>query len=307
MDRFCSHCGTKADSDHLFCAVCGAKLADAVANTDAAQSSEAQPAVNTGIGVEQETYKDQGPFVPDNIERVPEAEIKDYVGKNNQGFYQKFVKFSMGGKANWNWPVFILTLIGLPFVWFFYRKMYKVGAVVLAAWLALTIGSGAVMGGILNSISAPIDDMVQETVAIAKDLGMYDSEYVDDSVMSEYEYRTEAIIEEYMEDVLEIAESGEVSGLGFLSQLISYIELAMLIVLPMFADFLYYKKAMKDLHTLNANGFPNALEVKAKGGTSVGLAVLTVIVGIIVPIAVMVAVFAPFVMDVFNTFYNAFN
>ncbi len=305
MERYCMHCGAKADSDHLFCAVCGAKLTDAAVHADVAQTSEAQPAVNTGVGVEQGGYNSLNTFAPDNIEGIPEAEIKDYLDKNNQSFYQKFQKFSLGGKANWNWPVFILTLIGLPFVWFFYRKMYKVGAIVLAAWLALTVGGGAVTGSIINSMQGSIDNMIKEMVAVAEDLGMYESDYVDDSVMSEYEYRTEAITEKYMNEVIEIAESGEVSGLGFLSQLMSYIDLAMLIVLPMFADFLYYKKAMKDMHLLNANGFPNALTVKAKGGTSTGAAVLTVIVGIIVPIAVAAAVFVPLVIEVFNALYNA--
>ena len=294
MERYCIHCGAKADSDHLFCAVCGAKL---VAKPDASS----QPDLNSGFS----GYSSQNTFALDHIEGIPEAEIKDYIDKNYLGIFPKFLKFGLGGKASWNWPVFILTLIGLPFVWFFYRKMYKVGAIVLAAWLALTIGGGAVTGGIINSMARPIDNMVQEMVAVAEDLGMYESDYVDDSVMLEYEYRIEAITEKYMNEVIEIAESGEVSGLGFLSQIISYINLAMLIILPIFADFWYYKKAMKDLHTLNANGFPNALEVKTKGGTSVGVAVLMVIVGIIVPIAVAATVFVPLIVEVFNTIYNA--
>ena len=299
MDRFCTRCGAKVDSDHLFCAVCGTKLADA------AHTSETQFAIDTEVGVGQESYNGQSSFLPNNIEGIPEAEIRDYVGKNNHNFYQKFIKFSLGSKASWNWPVFILSLIGLPFVWFFYRKMYKVGAIVLAAWLVLTIGSGAITGGIVNSMAGPIENMALEMVTVAEDLGMYDSDYVDDSVMLEYEHRTEAISEKYFDEVLEIAESGEVSGLSLLSQLISYINFAMLIVLPIFADFWYYKKTMKDLQGLNADGFPNALEVKAKGGTSTGAAVLTAIVGIIVPVVVAAAVLVPLIMDVFKTFYNA--
>ncbi len=66
-----------------------------------------------------------------DIGGVPEREVYDYVSGNQQ-VMKKFKRLSSGGTIGWNWPVFILGLFNMQFIWFFYRRMYKLGVLFLA-------------------------------------------------------------------------------------------------------------------------------------------------------------------------------
>ena len=313
--KFCTKCGAPVESDYIFCAVCGNDLRNVVkssteneptgenVNADATQNSAFDASQNTGYKKMADTVANALADI-DNIEGIPSAEIKDYVGKKGENYFQKFVKFGFGAKANWNWPTFILSVLGLPFVWFFHRKMNKVGAIVLSIWLAITAANSFNIAITLSAVEDHAVNMIAEAVELGNEYGVFDSTYIDEYTMDEYERELDKLSAEYVAAIVEDVQSEDFVVVNLISQLCSYINIAMLIILPMFADYWYYKKAMKDLHALNENGFPDAKTVIAKGGTSVGAVVLTGIVGLVVPLVATCAALIPFVVNVIEYMSN---
>ncbi len=72
---------------------------------------------------------------------IKESVLRRYIGKNSDEFIRKFRAMeTSGSKISWNWPFFLFAfLLGLPFTWFYHRKMYKLGSIMLAVFLALNI------------------------------------------------------------------------------------------------------------------------------------------------------------------------
>ncbi len=75
--------------------------------------------------------------VPKNCdlgEGVTAGEASEFVAVNTQRYIPKFAKLSRKNKASWNWMAFFF-----PEAWFFSRKMYKMGALVLSLLVAAQI------------------------------------------------------------------------------------------------------------------------------------------------------------------------
>ena len=72
---------------------------------------------------------------------IKESLLRRYIGKNGDDFIKKFRAMEKSGsKISWNWPFFLFAfLLGLPFTWLYHRKMYKLGSIMLAVFLALNI------------------------------------------------------------------------------------------------------------------------------------------------------------------------
>ena len=76
-----------------------------------------------------------GPFpVTDEIDGVMTNNIGNFIGSNALGYIEKFKKMQRGKKLSFN---FAALFFG-PY-WFFYRKLYKAGIVVMTALLAIGI------------------------------------------------------------------------------------------------------------------------------------------------------------------------
>ncbi len=76
-----------------------------------------------------------GPFPPyDEIDGVMTNNIGNFVGTNGMAYISKFKKIQNGKKLSFNFASFFFA----PY-WFFFRKLYKAGIVVMTALLAVNI------------------------------------------------------------------------------------------------------------------------------------------------------------------------
>ena len=123
----CLKCKTPNPKTNEFCSNCHAKLTNDVRvisitkdenhdEKDISPSGEVLTGSDYGISVD---------------------EVNAYVGKNSASFLRKF-KPMAAGKTNisWNWPAFFFK-----FFYFFYRKMYLMGLVMMTLYAMLAVPS----------------------------------------------------------------------------------------------------------------------------------------------------------------------
>ena len=136
--KICSVCLAENRSDFTFCKNCGSKLPVAEQEPDITVKTDVQPTEET--------------VNPDGLSEFEERAA--FIGKNGPEIAQKQLEKKMlFKKSGWNWPVFLFgLLLGLPFIWFFYRKMYKQGTKVLIASLAFLIATSACAAGFISPI-----------------------------------------------------------------------------------------------------------------------------------------------------------
>lgn len=76
------------------------------------------------------------------IEGIPAEDIAFFVGKKAPDILPKFTSMEFSGsKVSWCWPAALLGFFFGPMgsaIWFLYRKMYKIGALLLVLGAALT-------------------------------------------------------------------------------------------------------------------------------------------------------------------------
>lgn len=167
MDKkICSECGTENESDYIYCKNCGTLLtsptkpaepepakaepehefiAQTAPDTKAEQPSfqPAPPVYNTANG--------SAGYTPDSspiTDGIPQEELALFIGKKSAVIMPKFIKMEItNSKVSWCWPAAILGFLFGPMgaaLWFFYRKMYKTGALL------------AVIGALINIIVAAL-------------------------------------------------------------------------------------------------------------------------------------------------------
>ena len=200
--RICSQCGTENEDDYSYCKSCGAVLPVSQAAFEQNRPVTPPPYVVPT----QSTYSDprqyEGPQgnppngqpqygqpqygqpqygagqyppppkvvpVPDSIDGVATADIAAFVGSKQEYFIPKFAQHAgRGSFASWNWPVFLFGfLLKVPFVWFFYRKMYKVGSIILAIWFTTAYPMSAKL--ILNNPPSPMLESNPEIPLVVKE------------------------------------------------------------------------------------------------------------------------------------------
>ncbi len=110
--KVCPHCTKKIDKDSRVCPYCGRpNITGMYINFD------------TLGGVQKDT---------DIGNSVTADDAKSFVAVNTQRYIPKFLSFKEGKKISWNWLAFIF-----PEGWFFSRKLYKSGALVITVLVAL--------------------------------------------------------------------------------------------------------------------------------------------------------------------------
>ncbi len=136
----CPECNTENEPQYKYCKNCGKQLV-------------AEKGNNTFEG--ENTYEPREAYygaktVVDNIAAVSVEDIEAYVGKKSYKIIPKFSKMELtGSKISWCWPVAILSYLFGPLgaaIWFFYRKMYKTALIFAAIGVALTIGLSFLSG-----------------------------------------------------------------------------------------------------------------------------------------------------------------
>lgn len=89
----------------------------------------------------------QGPYGAYAIGGIPADEVAVFVGKKASEIMPKFIKSELSGsRTSWCWPTAILGFFFGPMgaaLWFLYRKMYKIGALLLVIGAALTFFTAA--------------------------------------------------------------------------------------------------------------------------------------------------------------------
>ena len=156
MDKkICSECGVENEDDYVYCKNCGAPLvksepkaesdfigneAENKADTDGTQSGYTPPYGETQ-GSPYNTYTSYA------IDGVPAEDVAFFVGKKSAEIMPKFLKMEITrSKVTWCWPAGILGYLFGPFgaaLWFFYRKMYKIALLLLAAGTVLSFTTAA--------------------------------------------------------------------------------------------------------------------------------------------------------------------
>lgn len=137
MKNICPVCGTENEEEYLFCKNCGAPLMN---ETEKHSEHTYDQGTNYAGGYSGGFY---GQMYPETMGGVPSTDIVLFVGKQADKICPKFAKmYITDTKTSWCWPVAILSFLFGPFgasFWLFYRKMYKIGAI-LAAIGTVTLG-----------------------------------------------------------------------------------------------------------------------------------------------------------------------
>ncbi len=132
--NICPSCGANNPKEGIFCQVCGALLGrhseggtSPFGFNPFGQDSRAQPRTRSAYSAA------FGGLSPDEeIDGVSARDIALYIGENSQYFLPRFKQFSQHSGFVVNWSALLFN-----FLYFFYRKMYFVGAMMLL-FLALT-------------------------------------------------------------------------------------------------------------------------------------------------------------------------
>ena len=235
--RHCPNCGAANDGFFEFCYKCGSSL-------NPHQNSKYSQPFNSFNG---------GYYEPATIAGQPTEAVKAYVGQRNENDYKitrKLIDMEISGSStHWCWPVFLLAMLGPMFaaVWFFYRKMPKIGALVALA-------------GILIS-GADVLLHLEYEVAFMREIF---------KMVASSESFTQ-FLERMGEDALTLPAQNSIGAL--LSSLIDLVSFAGSVLISMFAIGIYRSHIVKELSAkpyLKENYF----SLMRAGGTSIAWALI---------------------------------
>lgn len=320
--KICSACNTENREDFQFCINCGARLPEAV-NPQPETNAPVQETQAEAVPAAPKQEKSATPFYApaQNTENPSELDtLAAFIGTNGYENAQKMLNMKMRfKKASWNWPVFLFGLfLGLPFVWFFYRKMYKQGVAVLLVTLAILLGSSFCIYGFLSPIFDAVSTLdFSATSAINSD-SIYvrhtansDSSWLDE----EFERRFEdGFRNGYSADITdsEIDEMMSVLGpklpqmmlclLGII--LLGLANLIFVILLAVFADNIYKNHCENKIAQLKNMGNCNAFALHSAGGTSTVAAVLSGILFTVGAVILSFVIIFSSMATLFNTLYG---
>ncbi len=222
-NKRCSRCGTDNEQEFAYCKNCGALLEKRETtqnNTHYTPISYHNQQVDSMV--------DYSEIEPE-IEGVDTKKVQAYVGtKNCDRIMQRFITAFRTGKrvTGFNWVVFITgTLLVFPFVsaWFFYRKMYKVGAIICALSIALTVAVTAV-------------NFADNTERMRKEYNEIKS------------YSTEELLQQETEITTPISKA---------EMVVAIIQFAVAVFLAISAWNIYYKQSLLRIRKLEEANLPN--------------------------------------------------
>lgn len=117
----CPYCGTKNPASGRYCLNCGAPLVQ-----------EERPSQEAFIEERRKAFENI--FTNEDFDGVSPKEAALYVKTGIEYFLVRFAMFTKGRKFDTNFSAFIFS-----YFYLFYRKMYAIGAAVLAATLILSV------------------------------------------------------------------------------------------------------------------------------------------------------------------------
>lgn len=129
--KTCPHCGSKNPVDNIFCCSCGNRLSGKVATPP-----QAPPQTFGGyVGVDPTTAMYGGVSPQAKIDDYSAADVAMFVGRSSSYYVPHFKAESEESKRF----SFMFSPFAFTFIYFFYRKMNKIGALVLALAIILAV------------------------------------------------------------------------------------------------------------------------------------------------------------------------
>lgn len=272
----CTNCGTENSDEYNFCVGCGQTLVNpkqkfeepCSANRGSSNTYEAPIAAQDSCG---------------SIGNMPIAAAVDFVGKKVDYYIPKFKRFDASRSgASWNWPVALFSfLLGMPFIWFFYRKMYKIGSIILAAYSLLFVFD--IICG-LQIVNTTLDFLKPYVLQALQ------------SPTGELSYELQQQISAGM-----ITLSSNIAIPSAISNIVNFVTLGLNVYLSIAANSLYMKHMLNTFNKAavkNPNGV-SPFELRALGGTSSGAAVGIAIGFVILASVISMATIGAAVIDFF--------
>lgn len=147
----CPYCKNLVDENSIICSHCGNSLSE--------QTPE--PPFSHTIKNFNFTMPDGYGGVDKNAEinGVGVKNIKKFLGPNSQYYLPRFLNM-FKSKISWNWAGFLF-----PFVWLFYRKLYKEGILTLLAFISSYVAS-APLYSFINSVASTLSNDATQTQLI---------------------------------------------------------------------------------------------------------------------------------------------
>lgn len=236
---FCPNCGAENGAEEPVCTQCGTRLYNG--------TQPVTPPVQLPNGAQTPLG---AAFIPptDTIGGNTVADTAEYVQAGARKYIPKFYKLEKTGKrVSWNWAAFLFT----PY-WFFYRKLYAVGSALLVLLLAVT--AGCTTPRFLEA-----SDAFYAAVAQAQ------------SQMQADGAPNEASMQAYTDALQGVLSCPEL----YIS---ACTQLAVAVFSGLYANFLYKKKAAKEilrLHAQSSSPQEYRLLLFRRGGVSVLLGLAT--------------------------------
>lgn len=271
--KICSVCGTENSGDFQFCIHCGARLP-----LDEAAINPVEAPLTPPPSTPMSQPVTPQPFYAPAAAAGGMSEFDEmvaFIGPNGFEYANKMQNMKLRfKKASWNWPVFLFGFfLNIPFVWFYYRKMYKQATIILLATLAFLLG---IFGCSVKVITPFFDALSQAYVTAVDDEGTMvaiqdkynvaednDTDFqFDDSDMEEFGSVIAAALPQM---------TGGLIGMCVLS--IGY--LVFIILLSVYANNMYARHCEKKIQLLKSTGRSDVIFLRAAGGTSTLPAVLS--------------------------------
>lgn len=272
----CKSCGTENEPEYIYCKNCGEKLFKEEEKEEFKKKNYYENR-NYESGTNQGGYYNQNsnsgynynsqyqrPYNPpyrtavvDSIDGIPIDEIGDFVGKKAYKYIPKFSKLTLtNSKVSWSWPVAVLGLIFGPIgaaIWFLYRKMYKIGLILICIGLVL---------GVVTSFASGNSTKIDSSLQIVEDA---------------LENQNNELALETLKDILS---SKDFIRLSVGRIIDNGINLAVMVLSGLFANYLYKKHTVKKIKQYRSSSIDPRyyrIGLAAFGGTSTGMAILGVV------------------------------
>lgn len=199
-------------------------------------------------------------FPKDMEEDVLTDEVADFVQINSVKYIQNFF-YTKSEKRTFNWAAFFFT----PY-WFFYRKLYKLGAIFLAITLLLSVGF---------SFMPPVQKLYADMTEWTEKYAIEDLEDMsEEEIINANDERNAFILENPTGSVLMMAQAG--------------ISLAIHIFIGFKANKWYYNHSIENIRKIKSeepDTQKQRLLLFKSGGASMGAAFLAVLANNIVVMA----------------------
>lgn len=265
----CPFCGARNYANELYCTVCHEPIHQN-ASADAGEPLQDEEQ-REKMYADFRTYGGLDP--QSNVGEISVREYSAYLGEKSGSYIRRFMTMHIRERiVSWNWAafwtsaVYMLLSIALGPVWFFYRKMYKCGAVYMAILIALGIGSAVVsaVDPAYWEYTERTGELFASYMQSAMQAGVDPSQLVNDMWIN-----IESATEAYWQNC---------SKLTYMWS--NFSNLLYTFFLPLLAGFLgsglYYKKAQRDILAIRAqhSESPDYLQMlKKKGGVCMAAAV----------------------------------